>query len=229
MSKDQEPQRRRRGDPSPTDPSLVFLGYHTNGSEYWGTPEQLRLLRERQKEHSKKENTKPRRRKWRKKWAKLPKTIEAINKQKKDEKWLLLDRAKNASYMKSRRAKDINFRLAGNIRVRMRSALDRCGARKAANTEALIGCSIDAFRIHIKSKFKPGMTFENRSEWHLDHVLPLSMFDLSNPEQQKLAFHYKNCVPEWKHDNLVKNDAIPGELLRGRHYRLKIIQFPAAA
>ncbi len=39
------------------------------------------------------------------------------------------------------------------------------------------------------------MSWENRSDWHIDHIIPCSAFDLSKPEQQAICFHYTNMQP----------------------------------
>lgn len=227
MNQDQQPKRFRRGDPSPKADGLVFMGYTNGGKEWWTTPEKLNEYRTRAKGSSKAQHQKTSRKQWRKDWAKKPETIARIEARKQNPEWLARKRAKNNADQKRRRAENPSFRIAHNIRIRIRSALIVCGAAKAANTEVLIGCSIEAFRLHIEANFKPGMTWDNRTAWHVDHKLPLSMFDLTNPEQQKIAFSFKNCIPEWKTDNLKKNDRIEGELFSGRHYK-KIVNLKIA-
>ena len=71
------------------------------------------------------------------------------------------------------------------------------GARKAARTMELIGCTIAEVRTHLESKFLPGMTWENcgRNGWHIDHHKPCKRFDLTDPEQQRLCFHFTNLKP----------------------------------
>lgn len=69
-----------------------------------------------------------------------------------------------------------------------------------------LGCSLPDFISYIEAKFLPGMSWDNWTldGWHLDHVIPLANFDLSNPEQLAAACHYSNMQPLWAVDNLVK-------------------------
>ncbi len=57
----------------------------------------------------------------------------------------------------------------------------------------------------LEKQFKSGMTWENRSLWHIDHKRPVSSFDLTKPEEQKLCFHYTNLQPLWAVENLRKS------------------------
>ena len=52
-------------------------------------------------------------------------------------------------------------------------------------------------------------TFENYGrEWHIDHVIPLSKFDLNDEEQQLVAFNWRNTMPLSVKENLSKNNKI---------------------
>lgn len=109
-------------------------------------------------------------------------------------------------YEKNRYHNDIFFRLKLNLRSRINLAIKN--GYKSATTEELLGCSIEFLISFLESKFKEGMSWENRELWHIDHILPCSSFDLSDPEQQKLCFHYTNLQPLWAEENLSKRDKI---------------------
>ena len=92
----------------------------------------------------------------------------------------------------------------------MTAAVKFAKTKKAYKTEKLIGCSILKMRKHLEKQFKKGMTWENHGiyGWHIDHIRPLESFDLSDSEQQLIAFNYKNCQPLWAKENLEKSDII---------------------
>ena len=110
------------------------------------------------------------------------------------------------AYRSMKRSSDLNFKLADNLRSRLRDALH--GRSKSAHTLELLGCTLDFFKGYIEAQFQPGMTWENWSYegWHLDHERALANFDLSDPKQQSEAFHYTNIQPMWGKENIAKSD-----------------------
>jgi hypothetical protein len=53
------------------------------------------------------------------------------------------------------------------------------------------------------------MSWDNYGKWHLDHIIPLSSFDLTNREQFLKAAHYTNYQPLWAHENFMKRAKLP--------------------
>ncbi len=116
------------------------------------------------------------------------------------------------------------YRLRSNMTRSVHQALTRTqGLRKADNTFDLIGCSVHALRVHLEAQFTPEMSWENYGTyWEVDHALPLRMFDLRDPVQQRQAFYFENLQPLTVEDNRKKSDKVEGVSVR------KIIPFKAA-
>lgn len=104
----------------------------------------------------------------------------------------------------NRRKTDINFRITGVLRSRLRKALVH--GTKSKTTLELLGCSLDCLREHLEAQFQPGMSWENygRRGWHIDHIKPISKFDLTDPAQLSEVNNYTNLQPLWWQDNLAK-------------------------
>jgi hypothetical protein len=118
-------------------------------------------------------------------------------------------RAKSAEYMRMKRRTDVNFAIAERLRARIKSASRNAGAKKSAGTMLLTGCSAEDLRKWLESQFVENMNWDNRSKWHIDHVIPCSVFNLSDSQQQAVAFHYTNLRPVWSTQNLQKSDKVP--------------------
>jgi hypothetical protein len=107
-------------------------------------------------------------------------------------------------YKKNRLKNDIQFKL----KLRIRSRLGRIKFNNSIRTVDWLGCSIEELKRYLESKFQPGMTWDNYGKhgWHIDHIKPLSSFDLTNDNQLREACHYTNLQPLWAKDNLVKSN-----------------------
>lgn len=107
-------------------------------------------------------------------------------------------------YKRNRATTDIQYYLAHKLRVRLNCALR--GKAKVGSAVGDLGCTIDELKSYLESKFKLGMTWENRSLWHIDHIRPLSSFDLTDREQLLIACNWQNLQPLWAQENLLKNN-----------------------
>lgn len=124
----------------------------------------------------------------------------------KDPEFLAAIRIKRNNYCKQRRLKDPKYRLLGIIRGSLVSALKKQRQKKNTRTAKLLGCSLEFAKKHIESQFKDGMNWQNmgRHGWHIDHIRPCASFDLSDPSQQAICFHWSNLQPLWASENLSK-------------------------
>lgn len=114
------------------------------------------------------------------------------------------------NYIADRCLRDVNFRLRVLLRGRICSALK--GDTKTGSAVRDLGCSIEELKVHLESKFQPGMTWENwgkgEGKWNVDHIVPLAAFDLTNRNQFLVACNYINLQPLWALDNLRKGDSL---------------------
>ena len=98
--------------------------------------------------------------------------------------------------------------IANVLRKRIYSALKNNARRGSAVRD--LGCSILQFRSYIENQFEEGMNWDNygklHGRWQLDHIRPLSSFDLTNRDQFLQAVHYTNYQPMWAEDNLAKSN-----------------------
>lgn len=133
--------------------------------------------------------------------------------------------AANNKSTKKRRQTDPLFAIACRLRKRLARAINAQSAEKRSSSLDLIGCSVVELMSHLESQFLSGMTWENRSEWHIDHIVPIALFDLRDKDQQLAAFHYTNLRPLWAKDNHKKGAKPPApQHLFGFAYADKIAQ-----
>lgn len=79
--------------------------------------------------------------------------------------------------------------------------------QKSGSAVKDLGCSIEDFKKYLQSKFQDGMTWENYGEWHIDHIKPLSLFNLTDKQQFLQACNYINLQPLWAEENLRKSNS----------------------
>lgn len=111
-------------------------------------------------------------------------------------------------YRREKYQNNIDFKIRTLLRGRLQYALKN--NQKSAHTLELLGCSLDELKVHLEQQFEPGMTWENYgTEWHIDHIVPCSYFDLTKEENQRICFNYRNLQPLWARDNYKKSDEVP--------------------
>lgn len=71
---------------------------------------------------------------------------------------------------------------------------------------ACVGYSVDELMAHLERQFVKGMGWHNMGEWHIDHIVPVSKFNVTevgDPEFIR-AWSLTNLRPLWAKDNLRK-------------------------
>jgi len=61
---------------------------------------------------------------------------------------------------------------------------------------------------HLKANFQPGMSMDNYGEWHIDHIKPISKFNIHSLDcdEFKECWDLSNLQPLWAIDNMKKSN-----------------------
>ena len=59
-------------------------------------------------------------------------------------------------------------------------------------------------------QFKGDMNWENMGQWHIDHIIPISLWQFEKPEDRefKQCWALANLQPLWAGDNLRKYNRV---------------------
>lgn len=93
---------------------------------------------------------------------------------------------------------------------RIKDVLNYKNLDKCKTTLKYIGCNAKELKEYLESQFLEGMNWDNYGfyGWHIDHIKPISSFNLEDEEQMKECFHYTNLQPLWAEDNLKKGASV---------------------
>jgi hypothetical protein len=116
-------------------------------------------------------------------------------------------KAKQRIYTKYRRETEVDFFLKSKLRSRLGKVLRSIGTCKSNSTLTLTGCTIHELKNHIEKQFTGNMNWEEKN-FVVDHIIPISFFDLTQELHQKVCFHYTNLQPLTWEENTQKSDKI---------------------
>jgi len=120
-------------------------------------------------------------------------------------------RARQRIYERIRR-NTLHFKIKDNMRKRIKTALKKDNGKKTKRTMKLVGCTVEQLKQHIEKQFKPGMSWEQRDSFHIDHIIPCASFDLTKLSEQKKCFHYTNLQPLYPIENIKKGAKLNYEM-----------------
>jgi len=89
-------------------------------------------------------------------------------------------------------------RIRNNFAAFMRAK----GFKKKSATFTTLGYTARQAKEHIEALFKPGMTWDNRNEWHIDHIVPC--FTAKTKSELIALYALNNLQPLWAHENIRK-------------------------
>jgi hypothetical protein len=111
---------------------------------------------------------------------------------------------------KERYNNDIQFRLSKIYRNRLNNYL-----KDELTSMKYLYCTISELKKFIEIQFDIHMNWENRSKlWELDHVIPISKFNLQLTEHKNICFHWCNLKPISTIQNRKKSNKIIENIIK---------------
>jgi len=107
-----------------------------------------------------------------------------------------------------RRRMDIHFRLGANVGALIYQALKQ--NKNGKSWEKIVGYTSDKLKKHLESQFTEGMSWENYGEWHIDHIVPKSVFNYKTVKDIDFqrCWALENLRPLWARENTSKRDGL---------------------
>jgi len=119
-------------------------------------------------------------------------------------KWRKANARQIAEARKARYQSDPAFR----AQLSMRRLIDRAAIAaktgRPGGNMTVLRYSKEEFMRHIARQFRPGMTWDNHGEWHIDHIIPIAKLIAEGEKDPAVINALTNLRPLWAQENLKK-------------------------
>ena len=127
------------------------------------------------------------------------KNVEKIKKIKRD-------------YERNRKASDPLYKLISNFRTAIYQVLKESNVEKNKHYFDILQYTPESLIKHLESQFDNNMNWDNYGEWHVDHKLPITSFNIEEMGDDEFmrCWSLENLQPMWGTDNIRKSNKIIG-------------------
>ncbi len=165
-----------------------------------------KVWRENNKEKKKETDRKHHERTWRKYYDTNSEALKT-----KAKEYSRDNRKKITAKRNLRKKQDINYLLSERLRIRLYHGLK--GKVKGGSAVKDLGCELPYLKSHLEMQFYANpltneqMNWDNycHDGWHVDHIVPMSAFNLQDEEECRSACHFSNLRPMWSKENIARN------------------------
>ena len=114
------------------------------------------------------------------------------------------------NYEKTRKHNDPIYKLINNFRTAIYQVLKENNVQKNGHYFEVLKYSPEELIGHLENQFKDGMTWGNYGEWHVDHILPISVYNIQEigDEEFMKCWSLSNLQPMWGKENIRKSNKI---------------------
>jgi hypothetical protein len=162
------------------------------------------------KKYESKPETKKRKSENHKKWSE--KNRDHLNEyhQKWREKNIDKHREYKRKYEKHRKDTDPLYKLISNFRTAIYQVLKENRVDKNQSYFDVLQYTPEQLIVHLEKQFTEGITWENYGEWHVDHKLPISSFNIQKMGDSEFmkCWSLENLQPMWGEENIRKSNKI---------------------
>lgn len=112
------------------------------------------------------------------------------------------------NYERTRKANDPIYKLINNFRTAIYQVLKENNIQKNGHYFDILKYSPDDLIDHLEKQFMDNMTWDNYGQWHVDHIQPISSFDIREIGDDKFmeCWSLRNLQPLWGEENIRKSN-----------------------
>jgi hypothetical protein len=122
------------------------------------------------------------------------------------DKW----RKTKRDYERNRKARDPLYKLISNFRTAIYQVLKESNVEKNKHYFDILQYTPEELITHLENKFTDKMSWDNYGDWHVDHKLPITHFNIQEmgDEEFMRCWSLDNLQPMWGFDNIFKSNKI---------------------
>ena len=112
------------------------------------------------------------------------------------------------TYEKTRKHNDPLYKLISNFRTAVYQVLKENNVDKNGHYFEILKYTPDELIIHLEEKFTDEMSWDNYGIWHVDHIRPISSFNIQEIGDESFmeCWSLKNLQPLWGDENIRKSN-----------------------
>ena len=113
-------------------------------------------------------------------------------------------------YERNRKARDPLYKLISNFRTAIYTVLKESNVDKYGHYFDVLQYTPEELITHLELQFKDDMSWDNYGVWHVDHMLPITSFDIREmgDEEFMKCWSLDNLQPMWGEENIRKSNKI---------------------
>lgn len=166
------------------------------------------------KKYESKPEVKKRKSEYHKKWSKDNRDNLNEYHQKWREKNIDKHRKYKRDYERNRKATDPLYKLISNFRTAIYQVLKESNVDKNEHYFDILPYSQGELIQHLENQFTDDLTWDNYGEWHVDHITPISSFNIQEMGDNEFikCWSLENLQPLWGEENIRKSNSIIGDI-----------------